>query len=62
MDGDRFYQVLTLTLSDGRKVSYTGRYALKDSDKVVDVECSPPHQLPHGMVWDRLVNAGEELK
>lgn len=59
---DQFYQVVTLTLGDGRKISYTGRYELKDTDRVISIECSVPHKMPFGMVWDRMVNSEDKGK
>lgn len=54
---NNFYQVVTLELVDGRKIQYTGRYALKETDRVVGVSCTPAHLLPHGMIWERMIDA-----
>lgn len=56
MNNDNMYQVVMLVLADGRKVSYTGRYALKETDRVVSVECTPARPLPKGMVFDRMID------
>ena len=50
------YQTVTLVLSDGRRVTYTGRaqIGVDESVKVVDIIVSVPKPLPSGMTWDQL--------
>lgn len=53
------YQVVTLTLADGKRCSYTGRAQMDMSAKVVGVEVTPARNLPEGMTWDT-IPTGEE--
>lgn len=52
------YQTVTLTLSDGRKLNFSGRAAIDVSDqdklKVVGIEFSKPKLLPQGMSFSVL--------
>lgn len=50
------YQTVTLVLSDGRRVSYTGRPQIDHlfPPRVVEVIVSISQPLPEGMTWDVL--------
>ena len=50
------YQVVTLVLSDGRRVSYTGKSQIDhiNPPKVVDVIISISRPLPAGMTWETM--------
>lgn len=56
MNNDNLYQVVTLVLADGRRVSFTGKYQIGEDDRVVSVECTPARPLPKGMVFDRMMD------
>lgn len=49
------YQVITLILEDGRRVSYSGRFQIPCSPppSVVGIEFNWPRLLPAGCSWDR---------
>lgn len=55
------YQVVTLTLGDGRKCSYTGRAQMDAFSRIVSVEVTPPRTLPSGMSWDTIPTGEEGL-
>lgn len=48
------YQTITLVLSDGRRVHYTGRAQIDhiNPPRVVEVLVSISEPLPSGMTWD----------
>ncbi len=50
---DESYQTLTLVLSDGRRLTYTGRAQIVPGDKaqVVDIVVGTPAELPAGTFW-----------
>lgn len=51
-----YFQVLTLTLSDGSKAEFTGRYQIPiDSEvRIVDVSVSHPQQMPSGAFFEEM--------
>ena len=56
------YQTVTLTLSDGRKLNFSGRAAIdvgdEDKLKVVGIEFSKPRPLPQGMNFSVIGDEG----
>jgi hypothetical protein len=50
------YQTVTLVLSDGRRVTYTGKPQIDhiNPPRVVEIIASRSAPLPEGMTWDRL--------
>jgi hypothetical protein len=50
------YQTITLILTDGRRVSYTGRCQIDhiNPPKVTEVLVSRGDYLPEGMTWDSM--------
>jgi hypothetical protein len=58
--GDNYYQVITVTLSDGRKGYFTGPAVVfqKDCDagiKLVKTEWGKPRRLPKGSTFKPIV-------
>lgn len=48
-----YYQTCTLVLSDGQRLTWTGRVQVEDvrSAKVVEVIISEPQRFPVGIAW-----------
>lgn len=48
------YQTATLTLQDGRKVTFSGRAQVKKGDVVLEVTFSEPKPLPQGCCFEEI--------
>ncbi len=64
MSDEKFYQVVTLVLADGRRCTYTGRVqldpVLEPEPKLVEILLSRPLPLPAGCSFDTLPPPAQE--
>jgi hypothetical protein len=49
------YQILILTMEDGRKLYWTGPAELKEGDIISKIEILLPKPLPEGCSWERFI-------
>ena len=59
-----YYQTITLVLTDGRRLNYSGRQQITDEDecRVLEIIVSKGKPLPPGLVFDRLEDLQENKK